>query len=151
MNRDRRQAKGPQCRAAIEKAQALAEGPQEPSGNNNGTNGAVNGYSNRDNDEEAANMNPTVDKDANVHPATNIHDEGKTVGDEDLCGNNELAVTPGEDLCGNDEGNDEAGECLEEPSQRWFPANRYSQSRIVCLHHHPVYHHELIDVFPVLK
>ncbi|GAB2282599.1 hypothetical protein Dimus_017137 [Dionaea muscipula] len=27
MNRDRRQAKGPQCRAAIERAQALAEGP----------------------------------------------------------------------------------------------------------------------------
>ncbi|GAB2294614.1 hypothetical protein Dimus_028813 [Dionaea muscipula] len=33
MNRNRdkgKQAKGPQCRAALERAQAIAEGPQEP-------------------------------------------------------------------------------------------------------------------------
>ncbi|GAB2288928.1 hypothetical protein Dimus_023232 [Dionaea muscipula] len=30
MNRDRKQTKGPQCRAAKEREQALTEGPQEP-------------------------------------------------------------------------------------------------------------------------
>ncbi|GAB2270819.1 hypothetical protein Dimus_005686, partial [Dionaea muscipula] len=29
MNRNKKQDKGPQCRAALERAQALAEGPQE--------------------------------------------------------------------------------------------------------------------------